>query len=129
VSAASVAPRPLVIVAWFIPAGVFLQAVLAGQGWYVDQGLFALHGGIGHGVLLLSALVATFAWLVGTSRVVAVLASLTALGLIGQTGLGYAGRRGELAAASAAHIPLGVGLLGLSVAVAVLLTVHVRAAR
>jgi hypothetical protein len=129
VSAASVAPRPLVIVAWIIPAGVFLQAVLAGQGWYVDQGLFALHGGIGHGVLLLSALVATFAWLVGTSRVVAVLASLTALGLIGQTGLGYAGRRGELAAASAAHIPLGVGLLGLSVAVAVLLTVHVRAAR
>ena len=128
-SAVSVAPRPLVLAAWVIPIGVFLQAILAGQGWFVDQGLFALHGGIGHGVLLVSALVATFTWLVSTSRVVAVLASLVALGLIGQTGLGYAGRRGELAAASAAHVPLGVGLLGLSVAVAVLLTVHARTVR
>jgi hypothetical protein len=129
VSAVSVAPRPLVLAAWVIPVGVLMQAVLAGQGWFVDQGLFAMHGAIGHGVLLVSALVATFTWLVGTTRVVAILASLMALGLVGQTGLGYAGRRGELAAASAAHVPLGVGLLGLSVAVAVLLTVHARTVR
>jgi hypothetical protein len=123
------APRPLVVASWVIPVVVLVQAVLAGQAWFVDPGLFGLHGGLGHGVLLLSALVATFAWLVPTSRTVAVLASLTALGLVGQTGLGYAGHRGQLAAASAAHVPLGVALLGLSVAVAVLLTVHLRTSR
>jgi hypothetical protein len=123
------APRPLVYAAWVIPIVVFLQAALAGQAWFVDQGLFGLHGGLGHGVLLVSAVVATFAWLVRSSRVVAVLATLTALGLVGQTGLGYAGRRGELAAASAMHIPLGVALLGASLVVAVLLTVHLRSAR
>jgi hypothetical protein len=124
----SAVPRPMVLLAWVIPLGVLVQAVLAGQGWFVDPGLFALHGGIGHGVLLVSALVATFAWLLPTSRSIAVLASLTALGLIGQTGLGYAGRRAELAAASAAHVPLGVALLGLAVAAAVLCTVQARVA-
>jgi hypothetical protein len=123
------APRPLVWTAWAIAAGILAQAFLAGQGWFVDQGLFGLHGGIGHGVLLLSAVVATFAWLVRSSRVVAVVSTLVALGLIGQTGLGYAGRRGELELASALHVPLGVTLLGASVAVAVLLTVHARASR
>jgi hypothetical protein len=123
------APRPLVYAAWAIPAVIFLQAVLAGQGWFVDQGLFGLHAGLGHGLLLISAVVATFAWLVRSSRVVAILSTLIALGLVGQTGLGYAGRRGELAVASSLHIPLGVALLGASVAVAVLLTVHARSAR
>jgi hypothetical protein len=128
-SAAPVAPRPLVLAAWVIPAVVLVQALLAGQGWFVDGRLFGLHGGLGHGVLLVSAVVATFAWLVGSSRVVAIVSTLVTLGLIGQTGLGYAGRRGELAVASAVHIPLGVALLGASVAVAVLLTVHARSER
>jgi hypothetical protein len=123
------APRPLVYGAWVVPVVVFFQAILAGQGWFVDGRLFGLHGGLGHGVLLLTAVVATFAWLVGSSRVVAVVATLVALGMIAQTGLGYAGRRGELAVASAVHVPLGVALLGASVAVAVLLTVHARSAR
>jgi hypothetical protein len=126
---APAAPRPLVYTAWVIPVVILLQAALAGQAWFVDQGLFALHGGLGHGLLLISAVVATFAWLVRSSRVVAVVATLVSLGLIGQTGLGYAGRRGEIAIASSLHIPLGVALLGASVAVAVLLTVHARSTR
>jgi hypothetical protein len=119
-------PRALLVVAWIVPLGVFAQAVLAGQGWFLDPSLFALHGGIGHGVLLVSAVVATFAWLLPTSRTTATLATLTALALIGQTGLGYAGRRGELAVASAAHVPLGVAILGLSVVVAALWTAQAR---
>jgi hypothetical protein len=59
---------------------------------------------------------------------VAILASIAVVGLIGQTGLGYAGRRSGIALASSVHIPLGVALLGLTVAVAVLATVRVAAA-
>jgi hypothetical protein len=125
-SATAPVPRPLVAAAWIVPLGVFAQAVLAGQGWFLDPSLFLLHGGIGHGVLLVSAVVATFAWLLPTSRTTAVLATLTALALVGQTGLGYAGRRGELAIASAAHVPLGVAILGSSVAVAALWTARAR---
>lgn len=115
--------RPLMVLAWLVVAGVMLQALLAGQAQFVSPELFALHGGIGHGVLLVSVLLATFTWLAGTRRVTAVLATLSTLALIGQTGLGYAGRRGQIAEASAAHVPLGVAVLGVSVAVAVLLSV------
>jgi hypothetical protein len=119
--------RPLAVMAWLVTLGVMAQAVLAGQAWFLSPALFGLHGGIGHGVLLLSVLLATFAWLARAPRGAAVLATLTVVALIGQTGLGYAGRRGELAVASAAHVPLGVAILGLTVAVAVLLTSRVRA--
>jgi hypothetical protein len=121
--------RPLVVMAWLVSLGILTQAALAGQAWFVSPELFALHGGIGHGVLLLSVLLATFAWLARAPRTVAVLATLTVVALIGQTGLGYVGHRTGVAAASAAHVPLGVTLLGLSVAVAVLLSVAARAER
>ena len=121
--------RALVVMAWLVTLGVMAQAVLAGQAWFVSPELFGLHGGIGHGVLLLSVLLATFAWLAQTPRTVALLATLSVVGLVGQTGLGYAGRRGELAVASAAHVPLGVAVLGLTVAVAVLLSVRAREER
>jgi hypothetical protein len=121
--------RPLAVMAWLVTLGVMAQAVLAGQAWFVSPALFGLHGGIGHGVLLLSVLLATLAWLAQAPRGTAVLATLTVVALVGQTGLGYAGRRGELAVASAAHVPLGVAILGLTVAVAVLLTGRVRAER
>jgi hypothetical protein len=121
--------RPLAVMAWLVTLGVMAQAVLAGQAWFVSPALFGLHGGIGHGVLLLSVLLATLAWLAKAPRGTAVLATLTVVALVGQTGLGYAGRRGELAVASAAHVPLGVAILGLTVAVAVLLTARARAER
>ena len=49
-------------------------------------------------------------------------AMLLVVGSFLQIGLGYAGHRGGLAVASAVHVPLGVALLGMAVAVAV--TVH-----
>ncbi|MTV27596.1 hypothetical protein FTX61_19575 [Nitriliruptoraceae bacterium ZYF776] len=116
--------RALTVAAWLIPVGILAQAVLAGQGLYLDPSLFGLHGGIGHGVLLLALLAASFIWAARFPRHVGVLASLTVVGLLGQVGLGYAGRRSALEAASAVHVPLGVTLLGLSVVVAVLVTQH-----
>ena len=118
--------RPLIVLTWLVALGVMAQALLAGQAWFVSPELFALHGGIGHGVLLLSVLLATFCWLASAPRLASVLATLLVIALVGQTGLGYAGRRGELAVASAAHVPLGVAVLGLAVAVAVLLSVRAR---
>jgi hypothetical protein len=120
--------RPMLVLAWLVPLGVMAQAVLAGQAWFGSPGLFGLHGGIGHGVLLLSVVLAALAWVAGSSRLTAGLASLAVVALIGQTGLGYVGRRGEVAVASAAHVPLGVAVLGLTVAVAVLLSVRAKGA-
>lgn len=117
--------RVVRLLAWTVPAGILVQAVLAGQAWFVSPTLFGLHGGVGHGVLALSVVTAGLLWLVrGAGRTAALLASVVVLGLIGQTGLGYAGHRTGIAAASSIHIPLGVTLFGLSLAVAVLLAVR-----
>ena len=115
----------LLLLAWLVPLGVLVQAVLAGQASFVTPELFGLHGGVGHGVLLLSAVAA---WTDRGTRGVAVLASLVVVALVAQTGLGYAGRRGGIVEASAWHIPLGVAVLGLAVAVAVLLSNRHRVA-
>lgn len=121
------APKLLTILAWLVLAGIAVQAVLAGQGWFQDPDLMSLHGGIGHGVLALAvatlglALVARIGW------GIVLLAGVLLLGLIGQTGLGYAGRRSGIALASSLHIPIGVGLFGLSVALALLITLRVGA--
>ncbi|MCC5948659.1 MAG: hypothetical protein JJT89_09410 [Nitriliruptoraceae bacterium] len=115
--------------AWVVVLGVMAQAVLAGQGWFGgQQALFGLHGGIGHGVLLVAAVLALACWVLPGARVAAVLATLNVVALLGQTGLGYAGRRGGVGLASSLHVPLGVAILGAAVAVAVLLTVRDRAA-
>jgi hypothetical protein len=114
----------LLVLAWLVPAGVLAQAILAGQAWFVSPALFGLHGGIGHGVLLVALTTAGLSWLVGRSRTAAILASVAVVALVGQTGLGYVGHRSGVALASSLHIPLGVSILGVSVAVAVLLTVH-----
>lgn len=114
--------RSMVVVAWLVPTGILIQALVAGRGLFLDPELFELHGGIGHGVLALAVVAATMFWLTPTPRMIALLASATVLGLIGQTGLGYTGRRSAAAIASSLHIPLGVSLLGLSAVVAVLAT-------
>jgi hypothetical protein len=116
--------RVVRVLAWTVPAGILVQAVLAGQAWFVSPTLFGLHGGVGHGVLLLSVVTAGLLWLVDGGRTTALLASVVVLGLVGQTGLGYAGHRTGIAAASSVHVPLGVSLFGLSLAVAVLLAVR-----
>lgn len=117
-----------VAAAWLVALGILAQAALAGQGWFVDPALFGLHGGLGHGVFALSLLAAATAW-AAAPRWVAVLATTTVLGLIGQTGLGYAGRRGGVVAASALHVPAGVALLGAAVAVALGTTLDLRRRR
>lgn len=117
--------RVLPPLAWLVPLGILVQAALAGQAWFVSPTLFGLHGGIGHGVLLVATVTAVVAWLARTSTPAAVLASVAVLGLVVQTGLGYAGHRSAVAVASSLHIPLGVALLGISVAVAVLVTARV----
>lgn len=116
------ARRILVTLAWLVPLGVLVQAALAGQALFVSPRLFGLHGGLGHGVLVLAIATAGLAWLARVSRTGAALASLAVLGLVAQTGLGYVGHRSGTALASAVHVPLGVALLGLTVATALLLT-------
>lgn len=114
------------VLAAVVPAGILVQAVLAGQGWFVDQGLMVLHGGVGHGVLTLAILVAVWAWWRRPSWPVVALATLGVLGLVAQTGLGYTGRRGGVALASSLHVPLGTLLLATSLVLAVLLAQHAR---
>jgi hypothetical protein len=118
----------LTVTVWLVPAGVLVQAAIAGQALFVSPTLFGLHGGIGHGVLLLALLTAGLAWAVGPSRPAAMMAVVTVLALIGQTGLGYVGHRSRVTFASSLHIPLGVAILGLSVAVALLITMGRRGA-
>jgi hypothetical protein len=117
---------PLLALAWLVPLGVLAQAALAGQALFSDPGLFGLHGGIGHGVLLLALLTALLAWVGRVGRGTALAATLSVLLLIGQTGLGYAGRRSGVALASSLHVPLGTVLLAVTTVVAVLLTQQVR---
>jgi hypothetical protein len=118
--------RVLRVIAWLVPLGVLAQAVLAGQSTFAGAGLIGLHGGLGHGVLLLSIITAGLAWVTRVRMTVAVLASLAVVALIGQTGLGYAGSRTGLVAASALHIPLGVLIVGLTTVVATWLSVGRR---
>jgi hypothetical protein len=114
------------VLAWVVPAGILVQAILAGQGWFVDQGLLGLHGGVGHGVLTLAILVAGWAWWRRPTWTIVLLASAGVLGLIAQTGLGYTGRRGGVALASSLHVPLGTLLLAGSLLLAVLVTQQAR---
>ena len=121
--------RALAVVAWFVPIGILLQAVLAGQGWFVHQPLIATHGGIGHGVLGLALIVTGLAWWLRPSWAVVGLTTASLLGLIAQTGLGYTGRRGGVALASSVHIPLGTLLFATTLVVAVLLLLDRTTAR
>lgn len=118
------ARRPLLLAAWLVPLGILVQAALAGQALFAAADLFGLHGGVGHGTLALAVITAGLAWVTRAPRPVAVLATLAVLGLVGQTGLGYVGHRTGVALASSLHIPLGVALLGLTVATATYLTVR-----
>lgn len=115
------AARGLLVVAWLVPVGILVQAVLAGQGWFVDPRLIATHGGIGHGVLGLTVIATALVWWLRPNRAVVILTTASLVGLIAQTGLGYTGRRGGVGLASSLHIPLGTVLLATTLVVAVLL--------
>lgn len=114
------ARRVRLVLLWAVPVGVLGQGALAGQAWFLDPGLFGLHGGIGHGVLGLAVIAAALSW---TSRADAAVrwgATTVVALLVAQTGLGYTGHRSGIAVASAVHVPLGLLILGLAVATAVL---------
>ena len=111
----------LLVLAWLVPLGILTQAALAGQALFVDGALFGLHGGVGHGVLTLTLILGVLIVVAGAGRLPLALVVLLFVGLIGQTGLGYVGHRGGTAVASSLHVPLGVTLLGLAVALATVL--------
>jgi hypothetical protein len=119
--------RPLLVLAWLVPAGVLVQAILAGQGLFRDAGLIGLHGGIGHGVLLLAVLLVGLVLLTRVGRGPALLAATNVVLLVAQTGMGYAGRRSGVAIASSLHVSLGAVLLASTTVLAVLVTQRVLA--
>ncbi len=109
--------RGLAITSWLLVATLLVQAGLAGPASFLQPSLFELHGWLGMLTLLLAALVAMMAFFGRRPGWMALVAMALVLGSFGQIGLGYAGRRGGLAIASAVHVPLGVIL---TVAAAVL---------
>lgn len=115
--------RAVTLTTLVIPFGVLSLAVLAGQGWFVDAQAFVLHAALGHSITLLGVLAATFLWLLRAYRY-ALLATVQAVLLVTQTGLGYAGRRGGIAIASSLHVPVGVATFGLGLVLALLLAQH-----
>jgi hypothetical protein len=104
-------------VAPLIPVSIFIQAIFAGQGLFIDTDNFDIHGGLGSLTLLLAliqAVLVFFAGFRGRSAGIALGVSLALVALlIVQLGLGYSGRDGGNAAAW--HVPLGVAIFGMSV--------------
>jgi uncharacterized protein DUF6220 len=122
--AARPAARPAIVTALRILApliafAVFIQAIFAGQGLYKDADQFDVHGIIGNVTFLLVLIQAALVWLAGfrgRNRSALLAMSLVLLLLvIAQLGLGYSGRDGGTAAAL--HVPNGVAIMGLSVAI------------
>ncbi len=95
---------------------VLAQALLGGRGWFIDRELFAIHGGIGGGVVLVAALQAVLAFAVGAPAIerrhLAVVSALILLLVATQYILGFAGR--ESSQAAAWHIPNGALIFGLA---------------
>lgn len=119
--------RLVPILAWVIAALILLQAALAGSGQFLGAQVMELHGWIGAAVFMLAALLLMVAFF-GRHVGAAVFCSLLILlGTFAQIGLGYMGRRAGLGVASAVHIPIGVLLFGLAVAVAIIVMLRPRA--
>jgi hypothetical protein len=97
--------------------GVFVQAVLAGRGQFIDHTFIDIHGYVANAIFLLviaQAAVALLAGVRGRFRLLLLGLNLLLLVLVfAQVGLGYAGRTSHTAASL--HLPLGVLLFGLLV--------------
>ncbi len=116
--------RPLAITLWVVVAAIMAQAMLAGSGLFGSPHLFELHGWIGSGVMVLAAIAVLLAFLSRQGALVTFGTVILAAATVSQIGMGYAGRRGGMPELSAWHVPLGVAMLGLAVAVAVLVSVR-----
>jgi hypothetical protein len=97
---------------------VLIQAVLIGQGLFANPDLTARHGEVANLTFLATlALVALalVAWRRGALGIPPLVASVALVVLVtAQIGLGYAGR--ESAGAASWHVPMGVLIFGLAVA-------------
>ena len=90
---------------------VLAQAVIAGQSLFATWDI-RVHGWLGNGSFLLSVVGAGLAVAARSSRSSLVMAAAMPIVMVGQIGLGYAGRT-ALPAASW-HVPLGVTTFGLA---------------
>ena len=111
---------PLRVVAALVGLSVFVQAIFAGQGLFIDTDNLDIHGMLGNLTLLLvlaQAGLVFFAGFRGRDRASFLIRSLALLILVvAQLGLGYSGRDGGNAAAL--HIPNGVAIMGLAASLA-----------
>jgi len=111
---------PLRVVAALVGLAVFVQAIFAGQGLFIDTDNLDIHGMIGNLTLLLvlaQAGLVFFAGFRGRDRTSFLIRSLVLVVLVvAQLGLGYSGRDGGNAAAL--HIPNGVAIMGLAASLA-----------
>ena len=112
--------RRIELLANVLTLGVLVQAVLAGQILTGRHWLVTSHRVIAEGLPLMAVALVVLAWQnwrAHPNRRWVVNAAVAAFGLlVAQTGLGFIGRRSP--AAIGLHIPLGVSLLGLYVALA-----------
>ena len=108
---------------------VFIQAVLAGRGQFVDRTFLDIHGYVANALFLLviaQVALAVLAGISGPLRMPVLGLNVALLILVfSQIGLGYAGR--ENGTAASLHVPLGVLIFGLTVA-AMSLAARVRRA-
>ena len=123
-TATTATTRLLRALAWIVPAAILVQAGLAGPAQFGRPELFELHGFIGSGVFVAAVVLVLLTFVARETWTVRIGALAVTGGLAAQLGLGYVGRRGGLSIASALHVPVGVALLGLAVAIAVLVTVR-----
>lgn len=91
---------------------IFIQAILAGRGLFIDLDLIRVHGYVGNVVFLLSIAHVALVYAAGLRNMTLVVSVSILLLLLAQVGLGYAGR--ESAVAASLHVPNGVLLFGLT---------------
>jgi len=118
---------PIVALAWANAIIVLIMALLGGR-FFVEPDVIDVHGYIGNLFFVLVMVQAGLLVMAGISgglgKALVGLAAVSVLLVIGQLGLGYSGR--ESATALSFHIPNGVLIFGLSVAIVSQLP-HLRA--
>ncbi len=109
---------PLVMLSWANAIVVLLMALLGGR-FFVEPTVIDVHGYIGNVFFIMAVAQAGLLIMAGISgqmgKVLTGLAVVGVLLVVAQLGLGYSGR--ESATAMSFHIPNGVLIFGLSVAI------------
>jgi hypothetical protein len=113
-----------VLARWFpniaIAVGVcvFLQAILAGRGWFIDYDLIKVHGYVGEITFVLTLLLLISAWLGRQAGLIGIvelgLTALLMVLLVAQLALGYSGR--DSGTAASLHVPNAILITGITAA-------------